>query len=146
MSEILSEKTVGKAKQVKSCISNIDFLCLSQTTVAVEESSENVPVDLNDTKVELQPLSNSQNEAVMNDLMPNDGFDEILKEIDPLFANENYVVAKQPDMNIQPLLKNSNKCNMANLSKCSNIGMPYLNSCSNITFNISYNVLPATQK
>lgn len=88
MSDILSEKTLGKSKRIKSCISNIDFPCLSQSTISVEE--ENIPKDLNDTKVDLQPLSNSQNEAVMNDLMPNDGFDEFLKEIDTHATNENY--------------------------------------------------------
>lgn len=143
MSEILSEKTLGKSKKVKSSISNIDFLCLSQSTISVEE--ENIPIDLNDTKVDLQPLSNSQNEAVMNDLMPNDGFDEFLKEIDTCFPNENSDVAQLPNREIQPLLQ-SNIPNMSNLSKCSNMGMPYMNSCNNITFNINYNVFPPMEK
>lgn len=95
---------------------------LSQSVVSIED--ENIHIDLNDTKVYLQPLANSQNEAVMNDIMPNDGFDEFLQEIDTCVPNENSYVAQLPNREIQPLLQR-NIPNMSHLSKCSNMGMQY---------------------
>ncbi|CAG2191001.1 unnamed protein product [Mytilus edulis] len=129
MSEILSSKTCGK----KSCISNIDFLCLSQSTITVEanEGVENIPVELSDANFDLELLSNSQNETVMNDILPNNQLDEILTEIgngpsntnimkpETLKTNQNFLNLPQPDMK-----------------------MPFLNNCNNVTVNINYNVHP----
>ncbi|VDI10339.1 Hypothetical predicted protein [Mytilus galloprovincialis] len=129
MSEILSSKNCGK----KSCISNIDFLCLSQSTITVEanEGVENIPVELSDANFDLELLSNSQNETVMNDILPNNQLDEILTEIgngpsntnimkpETLKTNQNFLNLPQPDMK-----------------------MPFLNNCNNVTVNINYKVHP----
>lgn len=51
-SEILSKKWCGKkSKQVKPCLSNIDFLCWSHSTF---EEEENISVDLNNAHFELE--------------------------------------------------------------------------------------------
>ncbi|CAG2217214.1 unnamed protein product [Mytilus edulis] len=75
MSEILSSKTCGK----KSCISNIDFLCLSQSTITVEanEGVENIPVELSDANFDLELLSIIIGNATLNDLFPVDSATEI---------------------------------------------------------------------
>ena len=143
MSDILTEKTLGKSKQVKSCISNIDFLCLSQRTVSVEE---NIPMDLNDTKVDLEPLSNSQTEMLMNDLLPAAEFDDMLKEIDTETPKENSTIVKRPNTMNKENETLFPKQLSENFSKNSNIGMPSLYNCINITFNINYNMFPRIEK
>ena len=120
MSEILSEKTSGKLAKVNK-ISNVDFLCLSQSTLTTTSSGdENVPVDLDTTNLDLQLLSNSQTEQVLQDLLPdNDGFDDIVKYIDKY---------------VPMAMQNSNP-----RQSCP---MPVLNNCNNVTVNIHYNVFP----
>ncbi|XP_071180979.1 uncharacterized protein [Mytilus edulis] len=129
MSEILSSKTCGK----KSCISNIDFLCLSQSTITVEanEGVENIPVELSDANFDLELLSNSQNETVMNDILPNNQLDEILTEIDNGPSNTNI-------MKPETLKTNQNFLNLPQ----PDMKMPFLNNCNNVTVNINYNVHP----
>ncbi|CAC5398751.1 unnamed protein product [Mytilus coruscus] len=131
MSEIISSKTCGK----KSCISNIDFPCLSQSTITVEgeENHEHIPVDLNDANFELELLSNSQSETVMKDISPNDQCDEILTEIGNGASKRNTNIMKPETLMPNPICLKEPHPDMK---------MPFLINCSNVTVNINYNVHP----
>lgn len=120
MSETISEKTLCQAMVSKPSTntenlpSNIDFLCLSQSSVTIETESPAHDFDL-------QPLSNSQTETLLNDLIPNDSTDEILKTLE---------VPKHPVANQGPLAVDVNS-----MRQCP---LPVMNNCNNITVNYNF--------
>ena len=98
MSEIISEKTSGKAVKTShdtacrnSTISvyDMDYLCLSQSATAsftVTENIENVSQDLEYGQFDLEPLTNSQQETLFQDI-PHSDIDEIFRKIDATNPN-----------------------------------------------------------
>lgn len=135
MSKTLTEKTLRKShmsqenrisisEKSRSPIStisptfttNIDFLALSQSSVTIEneETGEHV---MSKNSFELQALSSSQTENVLNDLIPdNDGFDEFVKDLEIPNNSVSKEVATNP-VNPFPM--------PLNISNCQNITINY---------------------
>ncbi|XP_063442973.1 uncharacterized protein LOC134723282 [Mytilus trossulus] len=125
MSDKLSEKTLCKTSKVSkpaALSSNIDFLCLSQTSVTVETEAISTT---SFGSFNLQPLSDSQTQNLMNDIIPemaaDDGMDDLLKSLEVPRC----------------IPKQSNSVNAASMNQKA-MPAPVFNNCSNITVNYNF--------
>ncbi|XP_071138416.1 uncharacterized protein [Mytilus edulis] len=129
MSNTLSEKTLCKTSKVSkpaALSSNIDFLCLSQTSVTVETEAISTT---SFGSFNLQPLSDSQTQNLMNDIIPemaaddgmDDGMDDLLKSLEVPRC----------------IPKQSNSVNAASINQKA-MPVPVFNNCSNISVNYNF--------
>ncbi|CAG2185548.1 unnamed protein product [Mytilus edulis] len=127
MSDTLSEKTLCKTSKVTkpaTLSSNIDF-CLSQTSVTVETEAISTT---SFGSFNLQPLSDSQTQNLINDIIPemaadddDDGMDDLLKSLEVPRC----------------IPKQSNSVNAASINQKA-MPVPVFNNCSNITVNYNF--------
>ena len=95
MSETISEKTLGKSSNASnvsehdSLLDNIDFLALSQSNITVEVDDNTGASTSSASSFELQALSNSQNENVLKNLLPDN--DDLIKILDIPQQHQNNV-------------------------------------------------------
>lgn len=128
MSDTLSEKTLCKTSKITkpaTLSSNIDFLCLSQTSVTVETEAISTT---SFGSFNLQPLSDSQTQNLINDIIPemaadddDDGMDDLLKSLEVPRC----------------IPKQSNSVNAASINQKA-MPVPVFNNCSNITVNYNF--------
>ncbi|CAG2188721.1 unnamed protein product [Mytilus edulis] len=126
MSDTLSEKTLCKTSKVTkpaTLSSNIDYLCLSQTSVTVETEAISTT---SFGSFNLQPLSDSQTQNLINDIIPemaadDDGMDDLLKSLEVPRC----------------IPKKSNSVNAASINQKA-MPVPVFNNCSNITVNYNF--------
>lgn len=130
MSKAISEKTLEITEKTDSIStttrapnvlrptalsSNIDFLSLSQSNIVIENDFDTTFGSL----FELQALSSSQTETLLNDLPDNDGMDDFIKTL-----------------NIPELAEAQTSINVPTLR--SMFSAPTMYNCQNITIN--YNI------